>query len=312
MNRVIASITFVLLFGSTLFGGARTQQPQSPDTTTQNDESGKPVSPSLRFSLYREYLIVVTCASAGQEHLNFLVDTGADPTVLDRQAAEKLQLQGFAAGQVTNIEGVARGESAILPELQLGPVHVSNLKVLVADLSFLEKSLGIRIDGMVGIDVLGKLAVTIDYKTREMSFAESALLDFSAPYVMTQHFPTVEITLNGEPFKLMVDTGASSLMLFASHVAGKISPKAGGKLKHSTNMSGALERAQVLLQDVILGDADLGEEAGFLVTDQKGANTEFDGLLSPVALGITRMSMDPRRGMMGFTFRRAPRHVAGM
>ncbi len=49
--------------------------------------SGYTKSPALRFDLYRDYLIVVQGSAGPVKGLNFLLDTGASPTILDRQVA---------------------------------------------------------------------------------------------------------------------------------------------------------------------------------------------------------------------------------
>ena len=55
----------------------------------------------------------------------------------------------------------------VLPNVRIGPAHAAGLQSLVADLSFAEKSLGIRIDAIVGLDVLGHEAFSIDYRARQ-------------------------------------------------------------------------------------------------------------------------------------------------
>lgn len=52
--------------------------------------------PSIPFKLYRDYLIVVQGSLGGREALNFLIDTGVNPTVIDSRIAKKLGLTGGA------------------------------------------------------------------------------------------------------------------------------------------------------------------------------------------------------------------------
>ena len=46
----------------------------------------------------------------------------------------------------------------------------ANFPVIVQDLSFAEKALGIRVDAMIGFDVLGQSPFTIDYESRKLVF----------------------------------------------------------------------------------------------------------------------------------------------
>ena len=48
------------------------------------------------FKLYRGYVIVVRGSIGGLKNLNFLVDTGAVPSVVDARIARKLHLRGQA------------------------------------------------------------------------------------------------------------------------------------------------------------------------------------------------------------------------
>ena len=311
MNRYSRRLTGALLLSLTLIASTKCQD--HPGDPANPANSTKTLSGHLKFDLYRDYLILVQASSSGHDQLNFLVDTGADPTILDRRVAEELKLHPFAVGKVTDLNGVALGESAVLPDLQVGPIHSRNLTVLISDLSFLEKSLNVRtatspaanIDGMIGIDVLGQNPFTIDYATKEINFSELYPLDFSVPLQVSQHFLTVVIALNGQSYQLMLDTGASSLMLFSTRVEGLLSSSQGSIIKHSTNLSGQFQRLQIQLKDLTLGDAHIGEKPGFVVANKKQAADDFDGLLNPVSVGITRIGIDPKRRVITFNLNRS-------
>jgi len=309
MDRRIRCYTYALLLSITLIATAKCQD--HPGDPANPRKPSKSQSGYLKFELYRDYLILVQASTSGHDHLNFLVDTGADPTILDRRAAKKLNLHAFAAGKIVDLNGAAFGESALLPDLQVGPIQSRNLTVLISDLSFLEKSLNVRIDGMIGIDILGQNPFTIDYATKEINFSEPSPLDFSVPLQVSQHFLTVEIALNGQPYRLMLDTGASSLMLFSTRVDGLLSSLQGSIVEHSTNLSGQFQRLQIRLKDLTLGEAHITEKTGFVVANQKQAADDFDGLLNPVSVGITRIGIDPKRQVITFNLNRPAFIVQG-
>lgn len=291
MGRCIRCFTWILLLSVTLIALA-----------------SKSKSGILKFELYRDYLILVE-ASSGHHHFHFLVDTGADPTILDRRAAARLKLHRVAGGKIMDLNGAAFAESALLPDLQVGPIQTRNLTVLIADLSFLEKSLNVRIDGMIGIDVLGQNPFTIDYERKEITFSELLPLDFSAPLQASRHFLTVEIAVNGQTYELVLDTGASSVMLFSNRLEGRLSSLPGSVVKHSTNLAGEFERRQIQLKDLTLGDAHMGEKPGFVVANREQAAVAFDGLLNPVSIGITRIGIDARRQFINFNLDRPTSHA---
>src|ERR1700757_1960990 len=53
----------------------------------------RPAKSAVSFELYRDYLIVVRGTAGPVKGLNFLLDTGATPSVLDPRLAGKLHLE---------------------------------------------------------------------------------------------------------------------------------------------------------------------------------------------------------------------------
>ena len=94
--------------------------------------------------------------------LHFLLDTGA---------TTMLNLKSFASGrskkiQVTSWSGSAAtsAREVSLPELALGNHRLHDLKLPAIDLSPIGKACGGQIDGILGVDLLDKMGVTIDLK----------------------------------------------------------------------------------------------------------------------------------------------------
>lgn len=297
MNRCLKSFflfSVVLTFNQFVFAASLPSQAGNDDQTQTSEAS----LGSTRFTLYRDYLIVVKGSAGASNKLNFLVDTGADPSVLDRKLAAKLELQEQAA-RIAVLNQTVVGGRAVLPHLEIGPIRINNLPVLVEDLSFLEKALQVRIDAVIGPDVLGQNGFTIDYKSREIHFGDPPAMPFSVPLQLDHHFVTVDVRLNAQPFRLLVDTGASSLMLFATRVQGRTFDLRVQELKSSVNLAGQFDRKRVLLHDVSINTLGLGQQTAFVVDDQKDPGRDFDGLLGPVALGLTKVAFDFRHGTLG-------------
>jgi len=98
----------------------------------------------------------------GSTEVRFLLDTGAT-TVLN--------LKSFAGGrireiQVTSWTGTAAtsAREVSVPELSFGNHHLRDLKLPAIDLSPIGNACGGPIDGILGVDLLDKMAVTIDLK----------------------------------------------------------------------------------------------------------------------------------------------------
>jgi Aspartyl protease/SnoaL-like domain len=99
--------------------------------------------------------------------MRFLLDTGA---------TTMLNLKSFSSGrskkiQVTSWSGTAAtsAREVSLPELALGNHRLQGLKLPAIDLSPIGKACGGQIDGILGVDLLDKMGVTIDLKRQVAS-----------------------------------------------------------------------------------------------------------------------------------------------
>ena len=263
-----------------------------PPARGYGDQSDK-----VHFDLYRDYLIVVRGSAGPLKGLNFLVDTGASPTVLDRRVAAKLHLDQMPAS-IAVVGGSVAAAQATAPILEVGPAHRDNLHVLVEDLSFFQKALPVRIDAVVGLDLLGQSAFEIDYTARQILFDSTPVLTNQLPLRLQAGLPIVEAQVNHLSAHLMVDTGASSLILFEP---SSPRPVRVSEVQPTAGTIGEFDRKQVWLPSLRLGEAEFGKEPAFLVRSRGDGAQDFDGLVSPAALGITKMAFDLGRGVLSFS-----------
>jgi hypothetical protein len=110
-----------------------------------------------------DVLPVVRLTVAGTE-MRFLLDTGAT-TILD--------LASFTAGQSKSIEvsswsgtAATSAREVRVPDLRLGNHNLHDLRLPAIDLSPIGKACGMRIDGILGVDLLDRMGVTIDLRKR--------------------------------------------------------------------------------------------------------------------------------------------------
>ncbi len=113
-----------------------------------------------------DVLPVVRLSVDGAE-MRFLLDTGAT-TILN--------LGSFSSGrskeiQVTSWSGTAAtsAREVRLPELNLGSHRLRDLKLPAIDLSPIGKACGMRIDGILGVDLLDRMGVKIDLRRQVAS-----------------------------------------------------------------------------------------------------------------------------------------------
>jgi ketosteroid isomerase-like protein len=116
-------------------------------------------------------LPVVTMKIAG-ENRRFLLDTAAT-TILN--------LKSFTSGESGQIHIYSWSGSAatsarevFLPQVQLGTHQLRDLKLPAIDLSAIGKACGGQIDGILGVDLLDPMGMTIDLKRRVAVLAPAA------------------------------------------------------------------------------------------------------------------------------------------
>jgi hypothetical protein len=109
----------------------------------------------------------VVRARIGSTEVRFLLDTAAT-TVLN--------LKSFAGGKIKAIEvtswtgtAATSAREVSVPELSLGNHHLRDLKLPAIDLSPIGNACGGPIDGILGVDLLDKMEVTIDLKRQVAS-----------------------------------------------------------------------------------------------------------------------------------------------
>ena len=116
-------------------------------------------------------LPVVEVRVSGTKFL-FLVDTAATST---------LNLQSFGHGDPTRAAisswtgtTEAKAQDVLVGDLAIGQHHLKNVHLMAVDLSAIGRSCGRRIDGILGLDLLAKLGLTVDLKNHTARFPMDA------------------------------------------------------------------------------------------------------------------------------------------
>ena len=261
---------------------------QTPSPTLNNDAGRGNVT--VPFVLLRGYLIVIEADVGSLGGRRLIVDTGTTSTVLDRSVARQLGLGGRES-RLTLLNGDERVKTSILSGLTLGPITARSLPVFVADLSFFTRELGTRIDGIVGLDVLRASSFTIDYGAREIIFGPVQSSPAAVPFESGPPLVTVTMKIEGRPLRLLVDTGASGLLLFPGDQ--RWAERAAIVGEHaSTTISGSFTREEVELSDMQLGGLRMPSHTAYVVWARKETTPDFQGLMGTGAMGLKEVAFD--------------------
>jgi predicted aspartyl protease len=288
-GRLVARGSLLFILALTLVAPGYSQL--RTETRKAHNHKTTPGQCELPFRTYRDYLVVVQGSLGGKQRRNLIVDTGTDPSVIDRRVAQELHVAG-AVGKLAVHDQVVDAEQAVLPSVQIGTLRAEFLPVLIRDLGFLEKGLGIRIDGIIGMDLLGLSNFGIDYTTKKLVFGATPTYGSSAPLQSTlPHWLTVTVEVDGVAIRLLLDTSASGIILFQSRINNRLPLLILGE-RGSTNLGGELRLQRVMLGTTKFGETDFGQRNAFVVEDQADESREFDGLLGPSALGLKQIAFD--------------------
>lgn len=150
---------------------------------------------------------VVVEASVNGEPGRYLLDTGANITVVDRLPLE---------GQVISVGGAGSAEESMvtspLAMLALGDVVFEGTYVASGNLQDLTRSIdGLR--GLIGQPVLSKADWLIDYEAASLRLSaslepEAGMVELPVRY--RRGLPYVTLSIDGQRVDALVDTGASS------------------------------------------------------------------------------------------------------
>src|SRR6201982_2597468 len=149
MNRLLLCSCLLVVLTLSTVDLSWSQPAYAPaDPGAQESQSLARLPAKLPIRLYWGYLVIVEGSIGNVQKLNFLVDTGAYPSVIDQKIAHRLGLaEQPARVNLSNTSVQAR--IVVLPSFLLGPVRVESLPVLTQDLSFFQKAIGQKVDAIV-------------------------------------------------------------------------------------------------------------------------------------------------------------------
>ena len=291
MNRSVLCICLLLAATTSLvdIGWAQTPSP-SKNGTKQQAERASHISVKLPVRLYGGYLVIAEGAIGNIRKLNFLVDTGACPSVVDQNIAVELKLSEQPERVNLWNKSVQAGQ-VIIPSLSLGPVRVDSIPVLSEDLSFLQKALGFKVHAIVGLDVLRKSSFTINYKTKEILFGSPESLTYSVPFDTDTPVVTVRMGFQDRRLRMVVDSGGPDLTLFRSRVSEPADLQTLGT-ETVADAGGTFQRTKVRISEVYIGKETVGAQNAFLVDDRKDEGDDFDGVLGIKGLQFWKVAFD--------------------
>jgi predicted aspartyl protease len=261
-------------------------------TSTQIRGADKP--DELPFKLAQGFGIVIRGEIGATRDVNFLLDTGAVPSVLSQRAAARMGIRGVR-GSLTVLNQESQSEYVTVDAVRLGWIQAPRLPMVVVDLAHLEQRLGTRIDAIIGLDFFAGQDISIDYKQRKITRGLSGQARHAVPVevysVGGAPYWVLPISLDGKAIRVLLDTGANDLGLFAPRATRTFKLVSSESIAHA---SAAGEGKAMVLPSMtlVMSDGKFKNQAAVVLGEPPDALREIDGVLGPMALGITRIELD--------------------
>lgn len=214
----------------------------------------------------------------GRGPFRFLLDTGSTNTAVSPRTAEAIRAPVVAKAPMGSVAGSRMTQVVRIDSMGVGPVHVDDLLASIVELSAVpgEEDL----DGVIGQDALGSLRYTIDFRQRRVIWGPSEAMEARGSSLELQpHSGRFVIALPQRHalLRLVPDTGAASLLLFAPHDALPVT-----RLPRSatlTTMSGSTEVRLATLRELRVGALTLRDVPAVVADRDRSVPSEVDGLL---------------------------------
>lgn len=210
---------------------------------------------------YTDNEILVKCRLNKGEEVDFLFDTGASDTIIDRRVAAQHFLAKQDKFDIAAFSGMVEANKSELKRFEIGSLVLNNVPVRVLDMNQQSRQMGRPIAGIIGTNIINQFLITIDYSKPNLTFedletAQRPAKAASVPFVFRQ-LPYIKATLNGKDEQLLlVDTGAAFNHLPTSvaerHVSGDPA-----NVRHVTEATG-LDGRQIQLGRVVVDSVGMG------------------------------------------------------
>jgi len=266
-------------------------------TLTDAKTEGKVNANALSMNVVGGYLIVVQ-ASIGDRHtLNFLLDTGATTSAIDRSLAERLNLP-TRGSRMVSFDKTLQVQWCILPELVYGPEHAANIKVAVEDLRYLHTG-GAPVDGVIGWDLLRRHSFRLDFANKRAVFGAVAITKgHSVPFRESSLFLTVPIDLDGRELWMIADTGMQGAMFYETQL--EATPYRRQASISGRTVGGNVESQIALVSRFRIAAQDLDRQVYVVHPPNSPLLEGIAGYLGITSLNAEQVTFDLDRGILSW------------
>jgi predicted aspartyl protease len=203
-----------LVSAALLLGAAPSGPLPQPNPLQASDAAQMPAPDGDTIDLGKDGFqrMTVPVSIAGRGPYKFVVDTGAERTVIARQLADNLRLDPGGMARLYSMSEVSDIATVLIPSLEVGGKSYRDIKAPALD----QRNLGAQ--GMLGVDALQAQRVSFDFTRQEMTVVSSRRQeehwDGDTIIVTARsrfgHLVLVDASVEGQKVWVIVDTGAQT------------------------------------------------------------------------------------------------------
>jgi predicted aspartyl protease len=187
----------------------------------------------LKTSLDGNALILNDVFLNGAGPYRMLIDTGNATSIVRPKIARRLNLKTQYTVDQASLAQTRRVPVAILDEVRAGSVSDQSVEAIIGDVSQQ------GVDGVLGASWLVRHEYLLDYRNRRMVLdGPPAGSGIRVPLRSTDGRPAVAVLINGRSKELVVDSGASAVILYEK-------PTPDGGLSSPLDTNGGTTRGQM-------------------------------------------------------------------
>jgi len=253
----------------------------------------------ISFELVSGYLVVVDGSIGALHGLKFVLDTGSTHSVVNSKLADRLELRRLT-GRVFNIDKMVKTEWAALPEVEIGPIHATQVPVMVTDLDYFT-SIASDVDAVVGLDLLRRENFSIDFAEKKVRFGQMEAGRHSIPMLSDDMALKVEAEANGRLIHLIVDSGAPGPLMYEERLQNRAVDYNVKEENYGYRVAGILRLTRGRVRRLQLGGRDIEHTIFLTHSPANGAMDGIDGFLGLTALKARRINFDFETNTLSWT-----------
>jgi hypothetical protein len=241
------------------------------------------------------HMISVRGSIGSHKNLQFLVDFGTTYTLLDRQiASERADGQKV---EVTHFSNSIQSAETIVPEFAIGTMVLKDFHAYIVDMSQIPAAPP-EISGVIGLDVLQRQNVTIDFVEKKLVLSSRVYGDHQMPLQKCDSGFAVDVSWKGVPVKLALSTGVEVVTLDEDRIRQR-PIKLHGLKKTSLSSNFTVTPVSVFeTKEMTLNEMQLRGPGVLRRMTWPYPNDELDGFLPLLALHASRVSVDFERNLL--------------